>query len=215
MSEHGEILCRLLKAVSDKLIAAEQTLTELDAVIGDGDCGASLKKGFQMVLEKLPSLNGQSPGGMLKQVGLTITSSVGGVSGALYGTAFLRAGIKIGDKERLSLSEAHEVLQTALQGIKERGEGTKVGDKTMVDALEPAIEVFGKAVSEDEDIVRVLEKALDAARKGSDSTIPLVAKKGRASYLGERSAGHRDAGSVVICLMFESACDFYRKEVKK
>jgi len=213
LSEHGEILCRLLKAISEKLIADEQTLTELDAVIGDGDCGTSLKKGFQMVLEKLPSLNGQLPGGILKQLGMTITSSVGGVSGALYGTAFLRAGIKIGDKERLSLSEVHEVLQIALQGIKERGEGTKVGDKTMVDALEPAIETFGKAVSEDDNVVRVLEKALDAARKGSDSTIPLVAKKGRASYLGERSAGHRDAGSVAICLMFESACDFYRKEV--
>jgi dihydroxyacetone kinase-like protein len=148
-------------------------------------------------------------GGILNQVAMAIMSSVGGVSGAIYATAFMRAGKKIGPREHLSLPEVHEVLVTALEGMKERGEGTKVGDKTLVDALEPALAAFGAAASASEPIAVVLEKSLAAARQGSDSTIPLVARKGRASYLGERSVGHRDPGSMVVCLMFEAAHDFY------
>jgi phosphoenolpyruvate---glycerone phosphotransferase subunit DhaL len=211
LSEQRKLLLGLLEAVSHKLIAAEKTLTELDSAIGDGDCGASIKKGFESVVEKLPSLEEQSMGTILKQVGLTISSNIGGVSGAIYATGFMRAGKSIGDKEQVTLQDIHEALQAALVGIKERGEGTQVGDKTMVDALEPAINAFGDAASEGSDVSVILEKALAAARKGSDSTISLQAKKGRASYLGERSIGHRDAGSMVICLMFEAAYDFYRE----
>jgi dihydroxyacetone kinase-like protein len=212
MDEQKEQLLKLLEAVGKKLIAAERTLADLDSPIGDGDCGASLKKGWQLILDRLPSLNNQTLGGILNQVAMAIISAVGGVSGAIYGTAFMRAGKKIGTRDRLTLKEVHEVLNVALEGIKERGEGTRVGDKTLVDALEPALQTFGQAVSEGDLVETVLEKALGAARNGSDTTIPLVARKGRASYLGERSAGHRDAGSYVICLMFEAAYDLYRRK---
>jgi len=211
MSENQELLLGLLEAISQKLIASEATLTELDSAIGDGDCGATIKKGFESILEKLPSLKEQPMGSILKQIGMTISSNVGGVSGAIYATGFMRAGKAIADKEHISLSEVPEILKAALEGVKERGEGTKVGDKTMVDALEPAINAFGDAITEGSGVMVALEKTLDAAKKGSDSTINLQAKKGRASYLGERSIGHRDAGSLVICLMFEAAYDFFKK----
>ena len=210
MGENEELMMGLLKAVSSRLIAAEKELTELDSAIGDGDCGESIKKGFESVIEKLPFLKEQQMGNILKQVGMTISSNIGGVSGAIYATGFLRAGKAIGDKTQLNLQEVHEVLNAVLAGIKERGEGTKVGDKTMVDALEPAVNEFGNAIAENKTIVAVLERALDAAHKGSESTINMQAKKGRASYLGERSIGHKDAGSLVICLMFESALDYFK-----
>jgi len=214
MGEQKEQLLRLLEAVGKKLIAAEKTLTDLDAAIGDGDCGVSLKKGWQLILDRLPSLKQQTMGSILNQVAMVIMSSVGGVSGAIYATAFMRAGKKVGAKDSLTLGEVHEVLNSALEGIKERGEGTKIGDKTLVDALEPALQAFGQALCNGDPADRVLEKALAAGRKGSDSTIPLVARKGRASYLGERSAGHRDPGSYVICLIFEAAYDLYsQKEI--
>lgn len=212
MDAQKEQLLKLLDAIGHKLIAAEKTLTDLDSAIGDGDCGASVKTGWQTVLDRLPSLDSQSMGGILNQVAKTFMSSVGGVSGAIYATAFMRAGKKMGARAQLTLPEVHEVLMAALEGMKERGEGTKVGDKTLVDALKPALQVFGMAVSEGDSVARVLEKALSAARKGSDSTIALVARKGRASYLGERSVGYRDPGSVVICLMFEAAHDLYRQK---
>ena len=208
MSKNSETLLQLMGAVGTKLIAAEETLTELDSAIGDGDCGASIKKGTQTILDKFPSWDGASVGKILKQSGMALSSSMGGVSGALYATAFLRAGKILDEKEELSLCEIHEALEAALEGIKERGEGTKVGDKTLVDALEPAVHTFGTAAESGCELSEVLAQALEAARKGSDSTIPLIAKKGRASYLGERSVGHRDAGTMVICLVFEAAHDF-------
>jgi dihydroxyacetone kinase-like protein len=215
MVEQKEQLLKLLEAIGQKLIAAEKDLTDLDSAIGDGDCGTSLKTGWLLILERLPSLNSQSMGGILNQVGRAIMTSVGGVSGAIYATAFLRAGKKVGARTHLTLPEMHEVLCAALEGMKERGEGTKVGDKTLVDALEPALQAFGTAAGESDTVDKVLEKALAAARKGSESTITLVARKGRASYLGERSVGHRDPGSVVICLMFEAAHDFCRQNAVK
>jgi len=206
-----KILLGLLEFISHKLISAEKTLTELDSAIGDGDCGQSIKKGFSSILKKLPEIKELSIGNILKQLGMTLSANVGGVSGAIYATGFIRAGKEIGDSEQIDLNKIHKTLIAALEGIKERGEGTKVGDKTMVDALEPAINAFGKAVSDGADGQAALEEALEAARKGSDATIDLQARKGRASYLGERSIGHRDAGSMVILLMFEAANDFLKK----
>ncbi len=213
MKEQKQILLGLLDSICRKLIAEEEILTDLDAAIGDGDCGASIKKGFQGVLDVLPSLADASMGIILKKCGMALTSSIGGVSGAIYATAFMRAGKCVGDKDQLTGTDIYEALKIALEGVKERGEGTKVGDKTMVDALEPAIEAFGDAINNGDNIGQGLQIAIDAARKGSDSTIDLVAKKGRASYLGERSKGHRDAGSMVICFMFETANKFYKKEI--
>jgi phosphoenolpyruvate---glycerone phosphotransferase subunit DhaL len=211
MDDQKDQLLKLLEAIGQKLIAAEKDLTDLDSAVGDGDCGTSLKTGWLLILERLPSLTTQPMGGVLSGVGKAIMSSVGGVSGAIYATAFLRAGKKVGARTHLTLPEVHEVLTVALDGMKERGEGTKVGDKTLVDALEPALQAFGAAATAGDPADKVLEKALAAARAGSESTIALVARKGRASYLGERSVGHRDPGSFVICLMFEAAYDFYHQ----
>jgi dihydroxyacetone kinase-like protein len=211
MDDQKDQLLKLLEAVGQKLIAAEKDLTDLDSAVGDGDCGTSLKTGWLLILERLPSLSTQTMGGILTGVGKAIMSSVGGVSGAIYATAFLRAGKKVGARTQLTLPEVHEVLAIALEGMKERGEGTRVGDKTLVDALEPALQAFGAAASAGDPVDQVLAKALAAARAGSESTIALVARKGRASYLGERSVGHRDPGSFVICLMFEAAHNFYKQ----
>lgn len=215
MENYRETLLRLIESISHKLIAAEKTLTDLDSAIGDGDCGQSIKKGFSAILEKLPEIKDLSIGNILKQLGMTLSANVGGVSGAIYATGFIRAGKEIGDSEKIDLNKIHKTLVAALEGIKERGEGTKVGDKTMVDALEPAINVFGKAVSDGASGQAAVEKALEAARKGSEATVDLQARKGRASYLGERSIGHRDAGSMVILLMFEAANDFLKKGEKR
>lgn len=208
MGSHKEKMLGMLEAVSRKMIEAEKTLTDLDAVIGDGDCGSCIRLGFQTVLDKLPSLKEQNMGTILKQVGMALTSSIGGSSGAIFGTAFMRMGGKIGEKESVTLRDIHEALCAALEGVKVRGEGTQIGDKTLVDALEPAIDEIGKAAAEGLDTKSAVSRATEAARKGSDSTIPLIARKGRASYLGERSIGHRDAGSMAICLMFEAVNNY-------
>lgn len=213
MNQPDNLLLALLESVSKKLIEAEKTLTDLDAAIGDGDCGASIKKGFQKVLESLPSCTDKSLGGCLTQVGMVLMSSIGGVSGAIYATGFMRAGKSIGNKDQLLLSDIHAALEAALEGMKQRGEGTQVGDKTLVDSLEPAVKAFGQVAAAGNSTTQAVKKAWEAAQEGSNSTIPLVAKRGRASYLGERSVGHRDAGSVVICLMFEAASDFCSRHV--
>jgi len=205
-----EILFEMLSVLSEKMIVSEKLLTDLDSAIGDGDCGLGIRTGFQKVQQVLPTLQLQSMGGILKKVGSTLVGSIGGTSGAILGTGFMRLGKSLGDKEDIGLKDMHEALESALEGMKMRGEDTKVGDKTLIDALEPAVEAFGNAISFGEDGLTALGKAVSAAKAGSDSTIPLIARKGRASYLGERSIGHRDAGSMAIFLMFESIHNYLR-----
>lgn len=215
MNKSQQFLVSLIEVISKKLIASEKLLTELDSAVGDGDCGQSIKKGFSAILGKLPQIKEEPIGNILKQLGMVLSANIGGVSGAIYATGLMRAGKEIGDRQELELSEIPDVLKVALEGIKERGEGTKVGDKTMVDALEPAINTFDNAIKDGADAETALGNALEAAKKGSDFTINLQARKGRASYLGERSIGHRDAGSMVICLMFEAVNDFIKERIEK
>lgn len=205
-----EILFEMINALSEKMIESEKLLTDLDSAIGDGDCGLGIKTGFQKVQQVLPTLQMLSMGGVLKKVGSTLVGSIGGTSGAILGTGFMRLGKSLGDKENIDLKDMYEALENALLGMQMRGEDTKVGDKTLVDALQPAVEAFKNAVSSGENGSDALTKAVSAARVGSDSTIPLIARKGRASYLGERSIGHRDAGSMGIFLMFESINNYLR-----
>ncbi len=212
MTTQTETLLDLLEAISRKIIASEALLTELDSAIGDGDCGAGMKLGFETVLARLPGLRDKSMGIILKQTGMALTSSIGGSSGALYGTAFLRMGGKVGEQNPVTALLAAQALRAALEGIKQRGEGTVTGDKTMVDALEPAVEAVEKGAAEGFGPHALARAALAAARAGSDRTIAMIARKGRASYLGERSIGHRDAGSMAIVLMFEAASEFFGKE---
>jgi phosphoenolpyruvate---glycerone phosphotransferase subunit DhaL len=181
-------------------------LTQLDAAIGDADHGANMNRGLQAVLAKNADLRNGDIGALLKGVAMTLISTVGGASGALYGTFFLQASTIAGDRTELSPSEFGSVLEKGLAGIVLRGKAT-IGDKTMVDALQPAIKAYKHSIESGETLDQALSKALSAAEEGLKSTVPLVARKGRASYLGERSAGHPDPGATSTVLLFRSAAE--------
>jgi phosphoenolpyruvate---glycerone phosphotransferase subunit DhaL len=181
-------------------------LTQLDAAIGDADHGANMNRGLQAVLVKNADLQNSDIGALLKGVAMTLISTVGGASGALYGTFFLQASTIAGNRTELSPSEFGSVLEKGLAGIVLRGKAT-IGDKTMVDALQPAIKAYKHSIESGETLDQALSKAVSAAEEGLKSTVPLVARKGRASYLGERSAGHPDPGATSTVLLFRSAAE--------
>lgn len=188
-----------------KVIAEQKGyLTQLDADIGDADHGANLDRGFQAVLSKKEELADKDIGSIFKTVAMTLISKVGGASGPLYGTFFLQASIAAGQKKELSEADFYAVLDKGLTGIMSRGKAV-VGDKTMVDALQPAVAAFKENLDRGADLERSLSSAIEAAEKGMLSTIPLVARKGRASYLGERSAGHQDPGATSSVFLLKAA----------
>jgi dihydroxyacetone kinase-like protein len=178
-------------------------LTKLDSEIGDGDHGNNMHRGFQAALERLEAADASTPADVLKAVSMALISKVGGAAGPLYGTAFLRASTALADKEEVSGEDAAEALEAALGGVKQRGKA-EVGDKTIIDALEPAAEVAKQAASEGS-VTAVFRAAAEAAKEGAESTIPLTARKGRASYLGARSAGHQDPGATSTYMLLEAA----------
>ena len=181
-------------------------LTELDSAIGDADHGANMNRGFQAVLAKKADLQNKDVGALFKVVAMTLIQTVGGASGALYGTFFLQASAAAGAKNELSPVEFGTVLDKGLAGIVLRGKAA-IGDKTMVDALQPAIKAFKYSIGVGDDLKKALESAVQAAEQGLKSTIPIVARKGRASYLGERSAGHPDPGATSTVLLFRAAAE--------
>ncbi|MEU0882168.1 dihydroxyacetone kinase subunit DhaL [Lentzea sp. NPDC005914] len=178
-------------------------LVRLDQAIGDADHGENMRRGFTAVLSRLDSEEPTSPGKALKLVATTLISTVGGAAGPLYGTAFLRASAAVGDAAELDCEAVAKALQAALAGVVARGKAV-VGDKTMVDALTPAV---AAAESVDGSVAAVLSAAADAAAEGAESTVPMVARKGRASYLGERSAGHLDPGARSTALLLRAFAD--------
>lgn len=173
----------------------EEELTELDAAIGDGDHGANLARGFGKVEQKLASDSPATPAALFKLVGMTLIGSVGGASGPLYGTFFLEAGKAAGDDASLDDAALVNCLAAGLAGVRARGKAG-AGDKTMVDALTPAIDALQSGKS--------LAEAASAARAGVEATKPLVARKGRASYLGDRAIGHADPGATSSALLLEA-----------
>ncbi|MBV8176717.1 MAG: dihydroxyacetone kinase subunit L [Verrucomicrobia bacterium] len=181
-------------------------LTQLDAAIGDADHGANMHRGFQAVLAKKDDLQNSDIGALFKGVAMTLISTVGGASGALYGTFFLQASTMAGTKTELTPGDFASVLEKGLAGIVLRGKAA-IGDKTMVDALQPAIKAYKRSIDSGESLEQALSKAVSAAEEGLKSTVPLVARKGRASYLGERSAGHPDPGATSTVLLFRSAAE--------
>jgi phosphoenolpyruvate---glycerone phosphotransferase subunit DhaL len=181
-------------------------LTELDSAIGDGDHGANMHRGFQAVLAKKADLRDKDVGALFKTVAMTLIQNVGGASGALYGTFFLQVSSAAGAKNELSPSEFGTLLEKGLAGIVLRGKAA-VGDKTMVDALQPGIKAYKCSIGAGEDLKEALENAMRAAEEGLRSTIPIVARKGRASYLGERSAGHPDPGATSTVFLFRAAAE--------
>lgn len=184
----------------------KEYLTELDAAIGDADHGANMHRGFRAVIAKMEEFQSCDIGGLFKGVAMTLISTVGGASGALYGTFFLQASAMTGGKTELSSNEFGSVLEKGLAGVVLRGKAA-IGDKTMVDALQPAIKAYKRSIDSGESIEAALSKAVSAAEEGLKSTIPLVARKGRASYLGDRSAGHPDPGATSTVLLFRSAAE--------
>lgn len=188
--------------------ASRKELNDLDRAIGDGDHGENLDRGFRAVVEKLDSGDSpNAPGGVFKLAAMTLMSKVGGASGALYGTAFLRAAAAAGEEPELDSAAIVAVLTAARDGIVARGKAES-GDKTMIDAWTPAVDAAAaKAGTQDseDNPVDVLAAAARAAEAGAVATEPLVARKGRASYLGERSVGHRDPGAVSSALLLRSA----------
>lgn len=178
-------------------------LTELDSAIGDADHGINMSRGFNKVMEKLPSVADKDIGNILKTTGMTLISSVGGASGPLYGTFFMRAGMAMASKEELNDEDLLKLLQAGVEGIVQRGRA-QPGDKTMFDAWAPALEALQNALEQGDDTVTALQAGVAAAEQGMKDTIPLQARKGRASYLGERSIGHQDPGATSSYLMLKA-----------
>lgn len=199
-----------IKAVATMISENAKYLTELDSAIGDADHGANMDRGFKAVINKLPEISDKDIGTIFKTVGMTLLSTVGGAGGPLYGTLFLQAGMKTTGKMELSLADWTEVLEAALNGIVMRGKAA-LGDKTMVDAITPAVNALKQALQENRSLSAALNESAEAARQGMESTIPLVARKGRASYLGERSAGHQDPGATSSYMMLKVAADIWKK----
>jgi dihydroxyacetone kinase-like protein len=189
----------VVRTIAETAIANEQYFCQLDSVVGDGDFGYSLARGFEKVLEGFDTFDRSSPGAFLKKVGLVVASRVGGTSGPIWGTAFMRAGAAAGGKTTLDGADAVAMLRAAVDGIMARG-GASLGEKTLLDALVPAIDSLeaGLARQPEDGGVAALAAAADEAKRAAEATSSLVAKRGRASYTGERSIGSPDAGAVAM-----------------
>jgi dihydroxyacetone kinase-like protein len=181
-------------------------LTELDSAIGDADHGANMARGMTAVTEKLGAGAPTGIDDLLKTVGMTLVSSVGGASGPLYGTFFLRMGMSSGAVSSLDGPALAAALRAGLEGIVARGK-PEAGDKTLFDAMAPAVDALDDALASGASVSEGARAAADAAAAGRDATLPLVARKGRASYLGERSAGHLDPGAASTAILFETLAD--------
>ena len=205
MATRDEIVTWLEK-LAEVLTANKEYLTELDSAIGDADHGINMKRGIDRVMEKLPSVADKDIGNILKTAGMTLISSVGGASGPLYGTFFMRGGMAAAAKEELTADDLLEVLQAGVDGIVQRGRAQS-GDKTMVDAWLPALAAFRTALDDGGDEITALRAAVDAAEQGMGDTIPLQARTGRASYLGARSIGHQDPGATSSYLLLKALLD--------
>lgn len=199
----SKIIVDIIHALSKQIDQEKDFLTELDNIIGDGDHGINLARGFKAVDEKLNALQTEDIGAILKTVGMTLVSTVGGASGPLYGTAFMKAGLTMGQKTQMSLDDFLNCLDVAIEGVKMRGKSVQ-GEKTMLDAMIPALNAMKEANKQGMDTVTVLQKGTEAAQQGVAYTKTIIATKGRASYLGERSIGHQDPGATSFTCMLET-----------
>ena len=194
----------VVKEMASAMEEHRRHLTKLDSQIGDGDHGNNMHRGFGAAIERLGGTDPATPSDALKAVSMALISKVGGAAGPLYGTAFLRASTALAGKEDLSPEDVAEALEAAVGGVKQRGKA-EVGDKTMVDALQPAAEAAREAASSGKGVAEVLRAAAMAASEGCEATVPLTARRGRANYLGERAAGHMDPGARSSYLLLDAA----------
>lgn len=192
-----EQILQWLQSVATVIEQNKDYLTELDSAIGDADHGINMNRGFQKVVSQLATVADKDIGSIFKTVSMTLISSVGGASGPLYGTMFLRGSTAVANKSELMDEDMVLLFEAFVDGVVQRGKAN-LGDKTMLDSLAPATEAFKQAIAANLTTVEALEKAVAAAEEGMKNTIPIVAKKGRSSYLGDRSAGHQDPGATSV-----------------
>src|SRR4051812_24963275 len=181
-------------------------LTELDSAIGDADHGSNMDRGMKAAVAALDETPPPTAGALFSKVGMTLVSTVGGASGPLFGTFFLRMGTSFGDADTVSPLDFAAALRAGLGGVVARGKA-EPGDKTMYDALAPAVDALDAALGDRSPLATGLKAARDAAASGRDATTPMLARKGRASYLGERSVGHQDPGATTVALLLEAATE--------
>jgi dihydroxyacetone kinase-like protein len=199
----AEHVVQALERIAAALKSHRDELTRLDSPIGDADHGINLDRGFTAVIGKLPTVANQDIGTILKTTGMTLISTVGGASGPLYGTAFMRAATVLNDMHQADAGQIIAALDAALEGIKARGKA-QPGEKTMIDSIAPALAVLHETHTSDEPFVSIFQRAVAAAEEGVQATIPMLATKGRASYLGERSIGHQDPGATSAYYMMRA-----------
>lgn len=207
MSKDAEFVVRV---IADTVLANEAYFSELDGVVGDGDFGYSIARGFEKVNAEWDSMDHSLPGNFLKKVSQTIVSAVGGVSGTIWGTAFLRAGMTLGTKTEITREDIIAMFRAAIEGIKKRG-NCDLGDKTYLDALVPTVDSLEKSFNEGKDSTAALEEAAVVARSCAEATRSMIAKRGRAAYTGERSIGTLDAGSVAVAVIFEAMAKAWKE----
>jgi phosphoenolpyruvate---glycerone phosphotransferase subunit DhaL len=195
-----------IRAFAAAVAEQREELTRLDRDIGDGDHGTNMDRGMRAAVERLDGLDDGDVAAALKAVGMALISKVGGAAGPLYGTFFMQLGTSAAGQAELDLAAWTKALDAGLEGVKARGKA-EPGDKTMVDALTPAVEALRQAVDEGASLQAGLARSAAAAREGMEATVPLVARKGRASYLGERSKGHQDPGATSSWLLLRSAAE--------
>jgi dihydroxyacetone kinase-like protein len=200
-----------LHRMADVIDENKKHLTKLDAAIGDADHGINMDRGFKSILKKVPSVEDKDAGTILKTAGMALVSSVGGAGGPLYGTAFMQAGMAVAGKYELEAEDILAALDSALKGVVMRGKAN-LDDKTMVDAITPAVEAMREALDNGAGTIEALDEAAAAAKQGMTDTIPMLAKKGRASYLGERSIGHQDPGATSSYLLIQTMADVAREK---
>jgi phosphoenolpyruvate---glycerone phosphotransferase subunit DhaL len=200
----------VIKTMAETIVANEAYFSQLDAVVADGDFGYSLARGFSAVLAGFDQFDRANIGIFLKKIALVISSQVGGASGPLWGTAFLRAAATAGDKQTLAPSDVVAMLRAAAAGIQHRG-GAVLGDKTLLDALIPATDALEAALARADDGTAALQHAAEEARRAAEATVGMIAKKGRAAYTGERSIGSVDAGAVAIAVIAEAISAAWRE----
>ena len=200
----------VVRTIATVAVDNEKYFGDLDAVVGDGDFGYSMARGFELVLQGWDDFDRADIGAFLKKIAIVITSRIGGTSGPIWGTAFLRAGMAAGAADRLEPAQIVAMLRAAIEGIKARGK-SDVGDKTLLDALVPAVDTIEEQIGAGHDAAATLRAAAATARSRADATRSMQAMRGRASYTGERSVGTLDAGAVAVAVMFEALADQWSK----
>ncbi|WP_461865942.1 dihydroxyacetone kinase subunit DhaL [Thermococcus sp.] len=197
---------RFIEIFAKYLEENKEYLTRLDAAIGDGDHGINMDRGAKAALDRLSSTNPKTPGEIMRTVGMALLSSVGGAAGPLYGTIFMRMSLAFGNRDKIDDKNLATALEQALLGIKGLGKA-EVGDKTMVDVWEPVVNFLKENIENGRTLPEICEEVVALAEERMKATIPLQARKGRASYLGERSIGHQDPGATSSYYFFRSLCE--------